>query len=84
MQAILAEKYKNVHSVLLVKNGRLILEEYFYDYNRKKLHRIRSATKSIGSVLTGFAIDHGFIKDANGSIYHHFKLYEPKKNGMIG
>lgn len=78
MLAILAEEYRNIHSVLLVKNGYLVLEEYFYGYNRKKLHQIRSATKSIGSVLTGIAIDHGFIKDTSESIYRHFKLHEPK------
>ena len=39
--AITDKKYKNIHSVLLVKNGRLILEEYFDGYNREKLHQIR-------------------------------------------
>jgi len=65
MLAITDKKYKNIHSVLLVINGRLILEEYFDGYNREKLHQIRSATKSIGSVLTGIAIDKGFIIDTN-------------------
>jgi len=77
--AILENKYKNIHSVLLVKNGRLILEEYFDGYNRKKLHQIRSATKSIGSVLVGIAIDQGFINDANEKIYPHFKSYDPEQ-----
>ena len=30
MRNILNRNYKNIHSVLLVKNGKLILEEYFY------------------------------------------------------
>ena len=79
MLAITDKKYKNIHSVLLVKNGRLILEEYFYGYNREKLHQIRSATKSIGSVLTGIAIDKGFIIDTNEKIYPYFKSYEPEQ-----
>jgi len=74
---ILNEKYKKIHSVLLVKNGKLILEEYFHGYNREKLHEIRSATKSIGSILTGIAIDHRFINDVNEKIYPYFKDYEP-------
>ena len=74
---ILEEKFKNIHSVLLVRNGKLILEEYFHGYNRDTLHEIRSATKSIGSVLTGIAIDRGFIKSANEIIYPYFKPYEP-------
>jgi CubicO group peptidase (beta-lactamase class C family) len=76
---ILKEKFKNIHSVLLVKNGKLILEEYFYNYEREKLHQIRSATKSIGSVLTGIAIDKGFISSENETIYPYFKSYEPKE-----
>jgi CubicO group peptidase (beta-lactamase class C family) len=64
---------------LLVKNGKLILEEYFYNYNHEKLHQIRSVTKSIGSVLTGIAIDQGFIRSENETIYPYFKSYEPKE-----
>ena len=47
IEDILNEKYKNVHSVLLVANGKLILEEYFYDFHLERPHQIRSATKSI-------------------------------------
>jgi len=77
MRDILEEKFKNIHSVLLVRNGKLVLEEYFHGNNRETLHEIRSATKSIGSVLTGIAIDRGFIDSANETIYPYFKSYEP-------
>ena len=76
MQDILDERFKNIHSVLLVKNGKLILEEYFHGYNREKPHEIRSATKSIGSVLTGIAIERGYIKSVDEKIYPHFESYE--------
>ena len=79
MSHILLGNFPKIHSVLLVKNGKLVLEEYFYDFNRERLHQIRSATKSIGSVLTGIAIDQGFIKNENERIYQHFKSYEPKE-----
>jgi CubicO group peptidase (beta-lactamase class C family) len=79
MSNILLGNFPKIHSVLLVKNGKLVLEEYFYDYNRERLHQIRSATKSIGSVLTGIAIDQGIIKNENERIYQHFKSYEPKE-----
>jgi CubicO group peptidase (beta-lactamase class C family) len=70
------ERYKNIHSVLIVKDGKLILEEYFHGFHREKAHQIRSATKSIGSILTGIAIDHHFIKDTDEKIYPYFKKYE--------
>ena len=74
---ILNKKYKNIHSVLLVANGRLILEEYFYEFHRERPHQIRSATKSISSILTGIAIDQGLIKDVTEKTYPFFKSYEP-------
>lgn len=54
---ILAGKFPNTHSVLLVKNGKLILEEYFYGNNRDDLHYLASATKSITSILVGISLD---------------------------
>ena len=55
MRSILTRRFKNIHSVLLVKNGKLVLEEYFYGYNRYKQHPLRSATKSVTSILVGIA-----------------------------
>ena len=73
IRAIKRGDYKNIHSVLLARGGRLILEEYFQGYNRDKLHPLRSATKSIGSVLVGIAIDQGYLPSVKKSIYHYFK-----------
>jgi len=73
---IQSERYKNIHGILIVKDGKLILEEYFHGFDRDKAHQIRSATKSIGSMLTGIAIDHGFLKDVEEKIYPYFKGYE--------
>lgn len=61
--SIVSEKYPNVHSVLLWRGGRLVLEEYFYGYNRDREHQMRSATKSFFSALVGIAIDLGKIRD---------------------
>ena len=64
MQRILIghDQVKNVHSVLLVKNGKLALEEYFYGTHRSHMHSIQSDTKSVISVLMGIAAEKGFIK----------------------
>jgi CubicO group peptidase (beta-lactamase class C family) len=71
--------YKNIHSLLLVKGGKLILEEYFHGFHREKAHQIRSATKSIGSILLGIAIDQRFVRDENVKIFNFFKDYKPEK-----
>ena len=70
------DTYKNVHSVLIVKDGKLVFEEYFsgykWDYNGDQyrgeftdygpdtIHNLASVTKSFTSALVGIAIDQGF------------------------
>jgi len=57
VRPILDGTYKDVHSVLLYQDGKLVLEEYFYGYNAQRPHQLRSATKSVVSALAGIAID---------------------------
>jgi len=49
----------NIHSLLIARHGRLILEEYFHGFDTDRLHDMRSASKSITSVLIGIAGDRG-------------------------
>jgi CubicO group peptidase (beta-lactamase class C family) len=67
----------NIDSVLLVKDGKLVLEEYFGANHRDTFHQIRSATKSIGSILVGIAVDRGLLESAPTPIYPYFRSYEP-------
>ena len=48
-----------VQGVLVARHGRLALEEYFYGFDGDRTHDMRSASKSITSVLAGIAIDRG-------------------------
>ncbi len=62
-----------VHGILIVRNGRLVFEEYFEGFthptigedfvifNRNRPHLLSSVTKSFTSALLGIAIDNGFI-----------------------
>jgi CubicO group peptidase (beta-lactamase class C family) len=59
--AILTGAYKDLHSVLLYLHGKLVLEEYFYGYNARRPHQLRSATKSVVGALAGIAVDRGSL-----------------------
>ena len=59
------EKLKNIHSLIVIKDDKIILEEYFNGYRRSDLHYSASVTKSFASVLLGIAIDQGYF---NGNI----------------
>jgi CubicO group peptidase (beta-lactamase class C family) len=72
MQAILAGRYPQAHSVVVVRRGRLVAEEYFYGQRRRKKHCLQSATKSVTAILVGIAVDQGLIPGVQVPIYELF------------
>lgn len=75
MLKIIHGTYQNVHSVLIIKDGKLVFEEYFYEYTRQKVHELRSATKSFVSALAGIAIDQGYLKSTHVPMLSFFPEY---------
>jgi CubicO group peptidase (beta-lactamase class C family) len=74
-----------IHSILIVKDDKLVFEEYFpgyafyhgpfTDFNRETKHDLASVTKSFTSALIGLAIDQGFIQDVNQKLFSFFPEY---------
>jgi CubicO group peptidase (beta-lactamase class C family) len=75
VEKIVDGTYPNVHSVLIIKDGKLVFEEYFYEHNKNKLHELRSATKSFISALAGKAIEKGYIKNKDEKVLSYFPEY---------
>ncbi len=73
-------KENKIHSVLLVKNNQIIIEEYFDENSVNNQHDLRSVTKSITSILMGIAVDKGYIENVNGPISKYIKSLVPTKN----
>jgi len=76
---ILAREIPNIHSLLILKDNKLVLEEYFYNYSPDRLHRIHSVSKSFTSALTGIAIDREFIPDVNEYVWKYFTDWDKSK-----
>ncbi|MCK5141407.1 MAG: serine hydrolase, partial [Candidatus Heimdallarchaeota archaeon] len=57
-----------VDSVLIVKDGYLVVEEYLSYYSSETLHPVYSVTKSFTSTLIGVAIKEGYIDSVDQSI----------------
>lgn len=68
-------KKHNLSSMLLLRHDSLVLEQYFGNYNLTRAHDLRSATKSITSLLAGIAIDQGFIRSIDDPIHLYLKEY---------
>ena len=72
--------FKEVDSIMVVKAGKILIEEYFNGFDRNTLHEIRSATKSIGSALVGIAIDQKYVSGIHDTLYSYFQKRKPFKN----
>ena len=66
----------NIHSVLIVKNGRLVLEEYLNGYARNAKNNLMSASKSVTSILVGIARDQGKIAGVETRLFTYFPQYK--------
>jgi CubicO group peptidase (beta-lactamase class C family) len=45
-----------IHSILVARHGKLVLEEYFFGQDRQTPHDLRSAAKSFDAVMLGAAM----------------------------
>ncbi|MGB5896102.1 MAG: serine hydrolase [Ignavibacteriaceae bacterium] len=74
-----------IHSLLIIKNGKLVFEEYFpgekfnlaqftgeTGFDENDTHNLCSATKSFTSALIGIAIDNGFIQSVDQKVFGFF------------
>jgi len=94
---IVTGKHQDIHSVIIAKDGRLVLEEYFATNGKRfgsfikqlfraKPHHLASTTKAILSALCGIAIDRGFIQNVEEPIYKYLpdyaNLFTENKKGI--
>ncbi len=57
------------HGLLIARHGNLVLEEYFHDYYRDKLHNTRSASKSLTALVIGAAMQAGAPLKLSSPVY---------------
>lgn len=66
----------DIHSILILKDRKLICEAYYAPFKRDTLHRMFSVTKSFVSLAVGILYDKGII-GLDESVTHYFPEYEP-------
>lgn len=57
------------HGYLIARHGKLVLEEYFHDQDRDKLHNTRSAAKSLTALVIGAAMQAGIPLKPSSPVY---------------
>lgn len=66
------EKKPNIHSLLVIRNKKIVLDAYFYPFRSGLRHDIASCTKSVTSLLIGIAIDKGYLKNEDQLVSSFF------------
>jgi CubicO group peptidase (beta-lactamase class C family) len=66
--------FPRVYSVLIVKDGKLVFEEYFAGHHRFQFYEMHSVSKSVTSILVGIAVDQGLIA-VNDPVHTYFDDY---------
>ena len=86
-QKIAENRFRDITSIVVIKNKKLLIEEYFSNSGRDSLQDTRSVGKSFASAMAGIAMKEGYIKNENqtlGEFYHlkEYKHYVPKKDSV--
>jgi len=69
-------KYPTIQGLLIARNGKLVAEGYSKDAGDLcSLHNLKSATKSISSILAGILLDIGEVDSLDSSLYDYMSEY---------
>jgi CubicO group peptidase (beta-lactamase class C family) len=72
MEYLQGQNSVNIHSLLIIRNGYIVTDAYFYPFAHDSLHDLASATKSFTSSLIGIAIDKGYIESVEHRVLDFF------------
>ncbi len=70
-----AEEDDRIHSILVVRSGYIIFEEYYHGWSQNHYHNVNSLTKSVTSALVGIALREKLLNSLHQSIFSFFPEY---------
>jgi CubicO group peptidase (beta-lactamase class C family) len=76
--------FRHITSIVALKNGKILLEEYFNGSARDSLHDVRSVGKSFASTLLGMAIRDKYLRTVQQTLNEFYdgkdyRNYSPAK-----
>lgn len=70
--------FKKINSIVVIKKGKLLLEEYFNGETRFTLHDPRSVGKSFASTIAGIALHEKHLRSENQLVKDFYNLHSYK------
>lgn len=88
MLAHIDETNLNLHSLLVIRHGTIVLEKYFPGHGRSEQHAQYSVTKSFTATLFGIAMDQGKLQEVNLPVKDFFREKtfanpDPRKDKLV-
>lgn len=68
LSVALEDQFPNLHSIIVVKDKRIVVEEYFGGFDKDTRHYTASVSKSVGSILLGIAMDQDLVPGLADSV----------------
>ncbi len=76
LKRVIRQDFGRIESLLVIKDQKFVLEEYFYGFGRDSLHNIHSCTKSVVSLLLGITLDKHNYMDVDIPVLDFFPQYD--------
>jgi CubicO group peptidase (beta-lactamase class C family) len=70
-----SNRVPGIHSLVIVREGYLAVEEYFNGSSAGQVHTLQSVTKSVTSLLVGIAVGQGAISSIDSGVLSFFPEY---------
>jgi CubicO group peptidase (beta-lactamase class C family) len=79
-----AAELETIYSLLVIKNGYIIAEDYFNEGSVEQKDRLQSVTKSYTSALVGIALEQGYLSSVDQKMLDFFpevadQITDPRK-----
>lgn len=79
-----AGRLESIYSLLIIKNGKLVAEQYFHEGSIDLTSNMQSVTKSVTSALVGLACEQGCLPDLDQPMLDYFpengyQVQDPRK-----
>lgn len=73
-EAIANETFRQINSVVVIRDGELLIERYYNGSDRDSTHDPRSVGKTFAGAVLGIAIEEGFIKGVDQTLSGYYDL----------
>ena len=80
VQRLRGNQIPSIHSLLVVRQGYLAVEEYFNGSTAESVHTLQSVTKSVTSLLMGIAVEQGAVASIERPVIGFFPEYPDLQN----